>query len=265
MERTNPNRIVTPIAPWGEVHSKALIDGAGALGLALTTIHIAQFAQYYTELAIWNQRINLTAITDASQVVERHFLDSLSCFFAFPKVTAGLNLIDVGTGAGFPGMPLKIVRPELELALLEAVGKKAGFLRHIVSILGLSKAQIVVARAEEAGRQATHREAYDLAVCRAVAEMAVLAEYCLPLIKIGGRFIAPKKTGIDQEIEAAGYAIEVLGGHLEPPVYLADGERQLVVVEKIKQTPTTYPRRPGMPAKRPLRGGAGKARKTEEN
>ena len=165
------------------------------------------------------------------------------------------SLVDVGAGAGFPGLPLKILRPELQLTLVESIAKKAAFLRHIVDTLALSNVEIVVARAEMAGRDPAQRERYDVAVARAVAELRVLAEYCLPLCRIGGRFLAPKGARIENELQAALPAIAQLGGRLVAiePVELSELEpRTLVIIEKITSTPPQYPRAPGVPAKRPL-------------
>jgi 16S rRNA (guanine527-N7)-methyltransferase len=240
-------------SPWDDAHTTALVDGAAGLGVYLTPTQSSQFSRYYAELVDWNQRINLTAITDPAQVLERLFLDSLTCSLAFPREPTCLSLIDIGAGAGFPGLPLKIARPEIRLTLVESVGKKAGFLRHIVDLLELNRVEVLAVRAEDAGQDVAHRAVYDVAVCRAVAELAVLAEYCLPLLREGGRLIAPKKTGIDLEVAAASASIVLLGGHLAAPVLLPDGQRQLTVIDKLRPTPSAYPRRPGMAAKRPLR------------
>jgi 16S rRNA (guanine527-N7)-methyltransferase len=164
-------------------------------------------------------------------------------------------LIDIGAGAGFPGLPLKILRPELRLTLVESIAKKAAFLRHIAETLGLADVEVVVARAEVVGRDPAHRERYAVAAARAVAELRVLAEYCLPLCRVGGRFLAPKGSSAGDEVQAALPAIERLGGRLAAvePVDLPGLEpRTLVVVEKIGPTPPQYPRAPGVPAKRPL-------------
>jgi 16S rRNA (guanine527-N7)-methyltransferase len=222
-------------------------------GLPLSSLQLDQFAAYAAELRGWNERVNLTAITDQHGIVARHFLDSLRCAQSWG--TSPDSLVDVGAGAGFPGLPLKILRPELQLTLIESTAKKADFLRHMVDLLELANVTIVVARAEAVGRDAAHRERYDLTVARAVAELRVLAEYCLPLCRIGGRFLAPKGSQIESEAQAAQTAIELLGGRLVAiePVQLPELDpRSLVVVEKIAPTPARYPRAPGIPAKRPL-------------
>jgi 16S rRNA (guanine527-N7)-methyltransferase len=230
-----------------------LATTAGAWGLALSSLQIDQFATYADELRRWNERVNLTAITDRHSIVARHFLDSLRCAQSWG--TLPNSLVDVGAGAGFPGLPLKILRPELQLTLIESTAKKADFLRHIADLLALTNVTIVAARAEVVGHDAAHRERYDLAVARAVAELRVLAEYCLPLCRVGGRFLAPKGSQIESEALVAQTAIELLGGRLVAiePVRLPELDpRSLVVVEKIAPTPARYPRAPGAPAKRPL-------------
>ncbi|HHX64895.1 MAG TPA: 16S rRNA (guanine(527)-N(7))-methyltransferase RsmG [Chloroflexi bacterium] len=248
-----------------------LREGAKDLGLTLSPGHIDQFERYYQELRAWNQRFNLTAITGYQEVQIKHFLDSLTCLLAFPRgagddsipdtvpVQIGsrsLWCVDVGSGAGFPGLPIKIMLPEAEVTLIEATGKKVTFLQHMVRVLGLEHVNVLRARAEEVGRLPEHRERYDIVVARAVAHLGVLAEYCLPLLRVGGRMIAPKGEEADKEAEAAGRAVEVLGGRLVgvKPVHLPgiDSERYLVVVDKVGKTPDDYPRRTGIPSKRPL-------------
>jgi 16S rRNA (guanine527-N7)-methyltransferase len=226
---------------------------AAGWGLALNRTQLDQFATYATELRRWNARVNLTAITDESSIVTRHFLDSLRCALSWGS--APQSLIDVGSGAGFPGLPLKILRPELQLTLVESVAKKAAFLRHIVALLGLGDVVVLAARAEAVGRDEAHRARYDVAVARAVAELRVLAEYCLPFCRLGGRFLAPKGAGIERELLAAQAAISKLGGRIVAVevVELPGVERRsLVVIEKIAPTPAQYPRAVGVPAKRPL-------------
>ncbi|MCD6520987.1 MAG: 16S rRNA (guanine(527)-N(7))-methyltransferase RsmG [Anaerolineae bacterium] len=247
---------------------------AKELGLILSPAHLRLFERYYQELTAWNRRLNLTAITGYEEVQRKHFLDSLSCLLAFPSPEAqvpdtvplqlesrALWCLDVGSGAGFPGVPLKIMLPEARMTLVEATGKKVAFLRHLVQVLGLQGVEVLHARVEEVGHQPEHREKYDVVVARAVAHLAVLAEYCLPLLRLGGRMIAPKGEGAAQEVEEAQLAFETLGGALVAlkPVRLADlGERYLVVVDKVAPTPARYPRRVGIPAKRPLRSRSSK-------
>lgn len=237
-----------------------LIDGASALGLHLTAEQQAAFQLYYEELVAWNQRFNLTAITGYEQVQVRHFLDSLSCLLA-GEVRQVLNrpdarVIDVGAGAGFPGIPLKLVCARTHLTLLEATGKKVTFLEHVVARLALLTVTTIKARAEDLGRDPAHREGYDLALARAVAELPVVVEYTLPFCKVGGWVVAQKGESGAAEAWSADKAIRLLGGELRRvvPVELPGlpEDRSLVVIEKVAPTPEKYPRRSGIPSKRPL-------------
>jgi 16S rRNA (guanine527-N7)-methyltransferase len=239
---------------------ESLVAGARELNIALTDRHLVAFEALYQELMAWNQRFNLTAITDREGVLVRHFLDSLSCLKVLPwaDLKAGARVIDVGTGAGFPGVPLKIVCPGMRLTLLEATRKKVMFLEHIVQVLGLQGVQVVHGRAEELGHDLDHREQYDWALARAVVEMPALAEYGLPLVRVGGAMLAQKGEGAAVEVHASEAATITLGGkvrHLLPVELRGLAEtRYLVMVDKVAATPEKYPRRPGMPKKRPLRG-----------
>jgi 16S rRNA (guanine527-N7)-methyltransferase len=236
-----------------------LIAGAHELGITLTEHHLTAFEICYRELVDWNRRFNLTAITDREGVLVRHFLDSLSCLQALPsaELASGARVIDVGTGAGFPGLPLKIVCPEMRLTLLEATRKKVTFLEHIVHVLGLQEAEVVHGRAEELGRNAAHRERYDWALARAVAEMPTLVEYLLPLVRVGGAALAQKGEEAAAEVHGADASIMTLGGRVRQlvPVELRGlaETRYLVVVDKVAATSEKYPRRPGVAQKRPLR------------
>lgn len=230
-----------------------LAETAAAWNIPLDAVQLAQFATYLRELQAWNARVNLTAITDAEGIVTRHFLDSLRCALSWGRPPN--SLIDVGTGAGFPGLPLKLLRPALKLTLVESVEKKATFLRHLVELLDLRDVTVLTARAETIGRDAQHRERYDLAVARAVAELRVLAEYCLPLCCVGGRFLAPKGAHSDAEVEQASTALAQLGGRVVAIELVAlpyIEPRTLVVVDKFAPTPAIYPRAVGVPTKRPL-------------
>lgn len=238
-----------------------LIDGANALGLRLTAAQQAAFQLYYENLVAWNQKFNLTAITEYEQVQVRHFLDSLSCLLA-EETRQALNrpqprLLDVGTGAGFPGMPLKLVCPDTRLTLLEATGKKVTFLEYIVEQLGLQQVTVIKGRAEDLAHDPAHREQYDLVLARAVAELPVVAEYTLPFCKLGGWVVAQKGESGAAEAWTADRAITLLGGELRRvvPVELPGlpEDRSLIVIEKTGLTPAAYPRRPGIPSKRPLR------------
>lgn len=237
-----------------------LLDGAEALGLSLTPEQQASFQRYYEELVAWNEKFNLTAITDYEQVQIRHFLDSLSCLLAEETRLAlgqpDARVIDVGSGAGFPGIPLKIVCPGARLTLLEATGKKVTFLDHVVAELGLQQVVAIKARAEELAPDPAHRGGYDLALVRAVADLPVVVEYGLPFCKLGGWLVAQKGEAGAAEAWRAESAINLLGGELRRvmPVELAGlpEDRSLVIIEKVSPTPEAYPRRPGLPRKRPL-------------
>jgi len=231
--------------------------GVEELGLELTPARLGQFAGYYKELLDWNRRVNLTAITGYEDVQLKHFLDSLTIIAAWPpQADKDLRVIDVGTGAGLPGIPLKIVFPSIKLVLLEATAKKAVFLRHIVQKLGLDGVEVIVGRAEEVAHQPQYREQFDLVISRAVAPLPTLVELTLPFCDVGGSFITQKKGAIDDEISRAGRAIGLLGGSLREvkkvdlPAF--PDERYLVIIDKLSPTPEKYPRRPGIPAKRPL-------------
>jgi 16S rRNA (guanine527-N7)-methyltransferase len=250
-------------SPGGHAPSAAmrrLSDGARALGLCLTDKQIAAFQTYYEELVDWNQKFNLTAITECEQVQIRHFADSLSVLLAEEARLAlgrvDTRVIDVGSGAGFPGIPLKLVCPGARLTLLEATGKKVTFLEHVIERLSLRRVTAIKARAEELGHDPDHRAGYDLALARAVADMAVVAEYTLPFCKPGGWVVAQKGEAGPAEAWAAEKAIRLLGGELRRilPVELPGlpENRSLVIVEKVSPTPDVYPRRPGTPSKRPL-------------
>ncbi len=210
---------------------------------------------YEKELLEWNQKFNLTAIRDAESIRTKHFLDSFSCVLAW-KANPPASLIDVGTGAGFPGLPLKILYPNLKLTLVESVGKKAMFCQHIVSVLGLEHVEVIQSRAEEAGQDSNHREKYDWAVARAVANLNILSEYLLPLVKIDGTMLAQKGENGPAEAQSAEKAMKLLGGELREliPVQLPGvaEDRYLVLVDKVAATPSNYPRKAGVPAKQPL-------------
>jgi 16S rRNA (guanine527-N7)-methyltransferase len=234
---------------------ETLLKGAQALGLTLSPAQLRLFQTYAGQLVAWNQRLSLTAIINPDDIQVKHFLDSLTCLQALPPGFVCHRVLDVGSGGGFPGLPLKIHDPTLQVTLLETTIKKAEFLRHVVEHMGLAGVEVVAERAETLGQDPAYRETYDLVVARAVAEMAVLAEYCLPFCRVGGLFVAQKKAGNAVEMKNAQGAVITLGGRMLPaiPVALPGAMlRQLVVVEKVAATPPRYPRRPGVPAKRPL-------------
>jgi 16S rRNA (guanine527-N7)-methyltransferase len=232
--------------------------GAIKLGLQLSSRQLEQFHIYYQELLDWNKRVNLTRITGYEEVQIKHFLDSLTVALAWQPLTpnADFRLIDVGTGGGVPGIPLKILLPNIKLMLVDSIAKKAAFLHHLKRELGLDNVEIVVGRAEELAHQPKYRGNFDIVLSRGVAPMVTLVELTLPFCFIGGSFIAQKKGVIDQEISQARKAISLLGGRLREVkrVNLEEftDERRLVIIDKVAPTPELYPRRPGIPAKRPL-------------
>jgi len=235
-----------------------LAAGARALlNLELAPAQLAAFQSYADELRAWNAQFNLTAIKGLEGIQIKHFLDSLSILKVLRGSSAPIRLVDVGTGAGFPGLPLKIVCPQMQLTLVEATGKKVKFCEHVVETLKLSGVSVIKARAEEIGRDPAHREQYDWAVARAVAEMPTLAEYLLPLVRRGGRAVAQKGQDAPAETQTAEGALRRLGGELEQivPVELPGivETRYLVVFKKVAATPPAYPRRVGVPAKTPLK------------
>jgi 16S rRNA (guanine527-N7)-methyltransferase len=241
-----------------------LAEGAQRLGIPLNDDQIRTFQIYYETLIAWNERVNLTRITDHDEVQIKHFLDSLSCMVTIKKVwdipargiDTRIRAIDVGSGGGFPGVVLKIAYPALTLTLLEATGKKAEFLDVLIKRLRLTDVTVLNARAEQVGQDPDHRERYDLALARALAAMPTLAELTLPLVRDGGLVIAQKGEEPTAETESARNAIATLGGQVHEIVAVEvpglASARHLVTLKKISPTPSKYPRRPGMPGKRPL-------------
>ena len=225
------------------------------LGIQLTASQLSALELYEAELIQWNQRFNLTAIHEPEKIRVKHFLDSLTCLTAMSE-TPMERVIDVGTGAGFPGLPIKILNPEMQLTLVESVGKKASFCRHIVETLDLSGVEVIHNRAETVGHMDDHRQRYDWALARAVAVMPTLMEYLLPLVRIGGAALAMKGDSAPAETHEAEHALRVLGGHLRKLISITlpgvVEERYLVLIDKIAATPVAYPRRVGLPSKRPL-------------
>lgn len=224
-------------------------------GIHLTSRQVKAFTTYEQELLSWNEKFNLTAIRDLEAIRTKHFLDSLTVLSELNHPTPD-RLVDVGTGAGFPGIPLKIMLPELKLTLVESVGKKAEFCRHVVETLNLKDVEVLNLRAEEMGQMKQHREQYDWAVARAVSSMPVLAEYLLPLVRVGGGMLAQKGEHAHAEVQQAEKALGILGGSMRrvTPVTLPGvvEDRYIVVVDKNASTPAQYPRRAGLPAKKPI-------------
>jgi 16S rRNA (guanine527-N7)-methyltransferase len=236
-----------------------LVEGARRLGIELSSGQLAQLDQLGAALREANQRVNLTRITDPAEIETRHFLDSLTA--ALPLIARlrdgdSLHLVDVGSGGGMPGLPLKIAFPRLRLTLVESVGKKAAFLREVVAQLRLADVEVVAERAETAARDPAHRDTYDWATARALGKLAVVVELCAPFLAPGGLLVAHRAGDLEAELAAATPAFKKLKMWNRVPVPIAieglDGRRGLIVGEKYASTPDAYPRRPGMPRKRPL-------------
>lgn len=233
----------------------ALAQASRAMGLPLSDRQIQQLAEYGRLLQEWNTRINLTTITDDEAMVWKHFIDSLTPA-VYVDFRPGMRVIDVGTGAGFPGLPLKVWQPDLKMLLFDSVKKKIGFVAEVIRQLGLSECEAVWGRAEELARQTDYRDGFDRALARAVAGLNVLAEYCLPFVKVGGVFIAQKGPEARREVAEAATAVAALGGEVADifDIELGPGRdrRALVVIKKVTPTPPEFPRRVGLAEKRPL-------------
>ncbi len=250
------------VRKWGANNVAArmlaiLDDGARELGLELSPRQLGQFERYYEVLTDWAERVSLTAVHDEEGVQRRHFLESAGLIAVLLEEGLSLRdraLIDVGSGAGVPGLPLKILEPSLRLTLVEAKQRKADFLQALLPELGLSDVAIVTRRAEEAGHDPAHREQYDFAVAKALAPLRTLAELTLPLVRMGGVVLAPKGKETDAEVKQARHALETLNGGLRAvlPLPLSQPPQKVVLLDKVLPTPYRFPRRPGLPAKRPL-------------
>lgn len=230
-------------------------EGLKYLEIVLTDSQINQFISYYELLIKWNDVMNLTAITEFDEVVLKHFIDSLSLVNVL-DMNQKVKLIDIGTGAGFPGIPLKIAFPDLDIVLLDSLNKRVKFLNHVIEELNLEDIKAIHGRAEDFSREEGYREKFDLCVSRAVANLSSLSEYCLPYVKVGGKFIPYKSGKIEEEIEESKKAIHLLGGKISDKVLFhlsnTDIERAFVVISKMKQTPKIYPRKAGVPTKNPI-------------
>lgn len=235
--------------------TQILNEGCRQLGISLTEEQTEQFMLYYEKLIEVNRVMNLTAITEFEDVMRKHFLDSLTLVKAADMKNVK-RVLDLGTGAGFPGIPLKIAFPDTEFVLLDSLNKRVKFLHDIIELCRLKKIQAVHGRAEELAGKKEYRESFDLCVSRAVANLSSLSEYCLPYVEKGGLFVSYKSGNIQEELEAAGYAIQILGGRIKDTVKFklpgSDMDRSLVVIEKIRETPARYPRRAGIPSREPL-------------
>lgn len=226
-----------------------------ALGIDLTEKQIQQFISYYEKLVEWNEMMNLTAITEYDEVMKKHFIDSMTLIKAF-DVNQSASVIDVGTGAGFPGLVLKIAYPNLKITLLDSLNKRIQFLNEVIGNLGLDGVETIHGRAEDFAKPDKLREKYDLCVSRAVANLSTLSEYCLPFVKENGLFISYKSEKIQEEMVKADKAISILGGKIERQVEFtlpdSDIYRNLFIIRKVKKTPAKYPRKAGLPSKEPL-------------
>lgn len=239
------------------MNPETFIAQCAAHGLVLNGQQIDQFERYYQLLVEWNEKMNLTAITQREEVYLKHFYDCLMVLWNMPLEDYALQLCDVGAGAGFPSIPLKIVHPELQVTIVDSLQKRLTFIEHLAEELGLEGVSCVHGRAEDVGQNPAYRGQFDIVTARAVASLNVLAEYCLPLVKIGGQFLALKAQKSDQELEEARAAIRILGAKLikvtedQLPVEAAD--RRYILIQKTKETPNKYPRKAGKPAKNPIK------------
>lgn len=228
-----------------------------ALGITLSEKQIAQFMSYYELLIEWNSFMNLTGITEFEEVMKKHFVDSVSLIKAIDLSNQELSVIDIGTGAGFPGVPLKIAFPQLKVTLLDSLNKRIKFLDEVIAQLGLENIDTIHGRAEDFAKPDKLRETYDVCVSRAVANLATLSEFCLPFVKVGGCFVSYKSEKISDEAMEAKHAIFLLGGKVKEQVAFhlpeSDIYRNLFVIEKMSATPKKYPRKAGLPAKEPLK------------
>lgn len=247
--------------PVKQYNTNCFMEDLKTWGVSLTEKQLTQFICYYEMLADWNERMNLTAITEYEDVIKKHFVDSLSIVKAFEgdnffPEAEGMTLIDVGTGAGFPGLALKIAFPALKVTLLDSLNKRIQFLDAVIRELGLEGVRTVHGRAEDYARAEGLRESFDLCVSRAVARLSTLSEYCLPFVRQGGMFVAYKSEKVSEEIESAAKAIALLGGRMQRQTEFSlpnsDIYRNLILIKKVKPSPGRYPRKAGLPGREPL-------------
>ena len=229
------------------------IEEANKISIVFTDEQLEQFRVYYEMLVEKNKVMNLTGITEWDEVLEKHFLDSISLIRAI-DLNQELSVMDMGTGAGFPGIPLKIAFPDLKVTLADSLNKRVLFLQEVIDALKLEGIEAIHGRAEDLARDKKYREQYDLSVSRAVANLSTLSEYCLPFVKIGGQFISYKSGEIDEEVAASKSALFLLGGKIKDTIKFELGEsgRSFVIIDKVNGTPKTYPRKAGTPSKKPL-------------
>ena len=237
---------------FNEFKEKMILN-VDKLGITLSEIQLKQFYNYMNLLIEWNKKINLTAITETDEIILKHFVDSLTIS---KYISDGTRVVDVGTGAGFPGIPLKIYRQDIEITLLDSLQKRINFLDEVIRELNLEKIETVHSRVEDFGKDKKYREKFDIATSRAVANLATLSEYLLPLVKVGGKAISMKGSLIEEELELSKNAIKILGGKVEKVDEFnlpnSDISRNIILINKIKETPNKYPRKAGEPSKKPL-------------
>lgn len=228
-------------------------NSMNSIGIELTDSQLNAFETYYDMLIDRNKVMNLTAITEFDEVMDKHFLDSVYLFRSI-KLEADYKLIDIGTGAGFPGIPLKIVFPELKITLLDSLNKRVGFLNDLIEELNLNDIEAIHGRAEDIARDKAYRASYDIAVSRAVANLSTLSEYCLPFVKIGGKFVSYKSGDCADEVDNAKAAIHLLGGKINKidEFSYSNNSRSFIVIDKVMNTSNKYPRKAGLPSKKPL-------------
>lgn len=228
-------------------------NSMNSIGIELTDSQLNAFETYYDMLIDRNKVMNLTAITEFDEVMDKHFLDSVYLFRSI-KLEADYKLIDIGTGAGFPGIPLKIVFPELKITLLDSLNKRVGFLNDLIEELNLNNIEAIHGRAEDIARNKAYRASYDIAVSRAVANLSTLSEYCIPFVKIGGKFVSYKSGDCADEVDNAKAAIHLLGGKINKidEFSYSNNSRSFIVIDKVMNTSSKYPRKAGLPSKKPL-------------